>query len=392
VAQVTLSLVLLAGAGLLLRSLQRLQQVDTGLAPEGVVTVSLSAFRPGSNDDRIRGTTQLYERLAERLGRLPGVVAVGGTDNFPFSGTVYGQRGGRTVEARGEGDAERRFRAPALLVDVTPGYFEAVGIPLLEGRAFNGGDDLDAPEVIILSRRAAESLFPGRPAVGQEVRVTFDGGGADNWSRVVGVVGNVKHDQRWDDRGIELYYPHSQYGLAETVLALRTRGATGGLERQIRAAVAEVDPEVAVEGITTLQGMIDDTLWQDRVWSLLLASFAFTALVLAALGLYGVLAESVAQRTRELGIRLALGAVPRAVVARVTREGLSLVAIGLGLGLVATPLAARALGNLLFGVEPTALGPMLVAVAALLVAALLACALPALRAARVDPWRALRHE
>lgn len=392
VAQITLCLLLLTGAHLLTRSLEALESVDHGLRPDRVMTVALSSFQHGSNEDRIRGVTQFYRRLVDRLEQIPGVVAVGGTDNFPYSGSQYGDRGGVSVEARGDTEADRRLRAPTLLVDVTPRYFEAVGLPLLEGRSFDDGDTLDAPMVIILNERGARELFPDRPALGQEVRITYDGGGADEWARVVGIVGNVKYDKRWDDRGIELYYPHSQYGLASTYLAIRTRDAVPGLEDAIRATIAGIAPETAVERITTLERMIDDSLWQDRLWSVVLGGFALMALLLATVGVYGVLAENVAQRTREIGIRLALGALPRDVIHRITRQGLALVSIGLGVGLLATPWIGRALEAVVFGVESTTRSSAVSAALFLLAAALLACLVPAMRAARVDPLEALRDE
>ena len=392
VAQITLCFLLLTAAALLQRSLTALESVDHGLHPERVMTVVLSPFHPGINEERIRGVTRFYRNLIGRLEQIPGVVAVGGTDNFPFSGSQYGDRGGVTVEARGQTEEERRMRAPTLLVDVTPNYFEAVGLPLLEGRTFNDGDTFDSAKVIILSERGAKELFPDRPALGQEVRIAYDGGGADEWASVVGVVGDVKYDQRWDDRGVELYYPHSQYGLMTTHLAIRTRGSARGLEEAVRKTIAEVAPETAVERVGTLERMIDDALWQDRLWSAVFNGFSMMALLLAAVGIYGVLAESVAQRTREMGIRMALGALPRDVVSRVARQGLLLVVVGLLAGWAAMPLIARALEAVVFGVEATTQIASLSAVLALLATALLACLLPAVRAARDDPLEALRDE
>ena len=392
VAQISLCFLLLTAAALLQRSLTALESVDHGLRPESVMTVALSPFHPGTNEERIRGVTRFYRNLIDRLEEIPGVVAVGGTDNFPFSRSQYGNRGGVTVEARGESEEDRRMRAPTMLIDVTPNYFDAVGLPLLEGRSFNHGDTYDSAKVIILSQRGAKELFPDRPALGQEVRIAYDGGGADDWASVVGVVGDVKYDQRWDDRGVELYYPHSQYGLMTTYLAIRTRGATPGLEETVRKTLAEVAPETAVERVGTLERMIGDALWQDRLWSTVLSGFSLMALLLAAVGIYGVLAESVAQRTREMGIRMALGALPWDVVSRVARQGLLLVVIGLIAGWVALPFIAQALEAVVFGVDATSQVVSLSAVLVLLGTALLACLLPAIRAARVDPLVALREE
>ena len=392
VSQIALCFLLLTAAGLLQRSLTALESVDHGLHPEQVMTVKLSPYHPGNNEDRIRDVTRFYGRLIERLEQIPGVVAVGGTDNFPFSASRNANRGGVAIEARGETEDERRMRAPTLLVDVTPNYFDAVGLPLLEGRSFSDADTFDAPKVIILSERGARELFPDRPALGQEVRIAYDSGGADDWARVVGVAGDVKYDQRWDEQGVELYYPHSQYGLTTTYLAIRTRGSARSVEQEVRTAIAEVAPETGVEQVATLERMIDDTLWQDRLWSAVLGGFSWIALLLAAVGIYGLLAESVAQRTREMGIRLALGALPRDVISRVARQALWLVVIGLAVGWLATPWITRALESVVFGVEAAAARVSASAVPVLVGAALLACLVPAVRAARVDPIEALRDE
>ncbi len=392
VAQVALCLVLLSAAGLLVRSLLALERVDTGLESDDVTALSLSVYVPGDNQERIRGITSIYRRLLDRIEQIPGVVAAGGTDNFPYANAQYADRVGYTVEARGETAEDRRFRAPTLLVDVTPDYFRAVGIPLLEGRNFTYDDTLDSPMVIILSERAAEELFPDRPALGQEVRIAYDGGGADKWAQVVGIVGNVKYNQRWDERGVELYYPYSQYGLTTTHLAVRSRAGGADLENQLRLAIADVAPDVAVESVTTFESMISDSLWQDRLWGFLVSTFSLLALLLASLGIYGVLADSVAQSKGEMGVRLALGAVPSDLALRITRGGLALVAVGILVAVAVTPFVLSVLRSLLFGVEANLLTSILPAATVLLVISMAACLVPALRAARVDPLDSLRQQ
>jgi predicted permease len=375
---------------LLLRDLERLRQVRLGFDPEGVVTVQLSPFVPGREEERIRKSTAYFERMVSRLREIPGVVAVGGTDKFPFTST-YATRPTQAVEVRGDLQADVVHRAPAGFIDVTPGYFEAMHIPLLEGRGFREDDDLDAPWAIILSERAAASLFPGRSALGRQVRINT-AGVVDPWATVVGVVGNVRYRASDADTAIEFYYPYKQYGLSTTRLALRLAQARPGLEAEIRKAAADVDPETPVEDVRALGELVSETLWQRRAWSTLLSAFALTALVLAGLGLYGVLAFSVAERTREIGLRMALGSLPRGVVALVARESCWLVAQGLTLGLAAAALVARALGSLLFGVRW--FDPLTYVFVGLVLAAagLLAALLPAVRAARVDPLTALRAE
>jgi predicted permease len=392
VAEVSLATVLLICAGLMLQTLQRLRQVDIGLQAERVMTVSLSAFRPGTNEQRVRAVTAYYRQVAQKLRELSGVIAVGGTDNFPYSRSEYARRRMATVEVRGESDVETRQRAALMIVDCTPGYFEAMGIPLLEGRDFRESDTLDAPWVITLSERTARTLFPDRPALGQQVRFASDSGHADPWATVVGIVGNVKYGKREHDDGLELYFPYTQYGLSRTHFAVRTRGLTSGMELMIRQAVATIDPETPVEEIRPMEGLIEDSLWRDRLWGSLVSWFAGLALLLAAIGIYGVVSYSVTQRTQEIGIRMALGAWAAGVAGLVVRESMRLVAVGTALGIGAAAAATQAIRSFLFGIAPMdpvafsagSLAPVLVAVLASLV--------PALRAARVDPLAALRHE
>lgn len=391
-AQVGLSMILLVGAGLLLASLDRLERVDEGLGAERVLTVSMSAFREGPNEERIRNTTSYYREVIDRLEQLPSVEAVGGTDNFPYGSRYLADRNTERIEVRGDSDEELAHRAPAVLVDVTPDYFDALGIPLIEGRAFDEGDHLDAPWVIILSETGARTLFPDRPALGQEVRMTYEGGGVDPWAQVVGIVGDVKYDKREAGDGIELYYPYTQWGLASTTLAIRTRGATTDLLEQVREIVHAVDPETAVEEIRPLGALIEDSLWRERLWGGLVTAFAGLALVLAAVGIYGVVSYSVASRTQEVGVRMALGSKPRDVVALVTRHGMLPVLLGMVLGTALSLALVPLVRSLLFQAGSLDVVSYVVPGLLLAVVSFAACLQPALRAARIDPVRALRRE
>lgn len=392
VAEVTLSTVLVICAGLMLQTIHRLRQVDTGLQVERVLTVSMNAFRPGPNEERIRSVTAFYRQVAEKLRELPGVVAVGGTDNFPYSRGQDTHRRMATVEVRGESDIDERQRAPMMIVDCTPGYFEAMGIPLLEGRDFRESDTLDAPWVMTLSERTAKTLFPDRAALGQQVRFASDSGHADPWATVIGIVGNVKYGKRESEEGLELYFPYTQYGLSRPHFAVRTRGPATGLERMIRDAAASVDPETPVEEIRSMEGLLEDSLWRDRLWGSLVGCFAGLALLLAAIGIFGVMSYSVTQRTREIGIRMALGARPTGVLLLVVGESMRLVGLGVVLGALAAVASTRLIRSLLFGVEPADPLSFAGGSCVLILAALLACLIPASRAARVDPLVALRHE
>jgi putative ABC transport system permease protein len=389
-AEVALATVLLVIAGLLLRTIDAISTVDPGFDPAPIVTVQLSPFVPGDERERIRRSTAYFQQATERLREIPGVVAVGGTDRFPFSPT-YVTRPTLVMEAKGDLANETAHRAPASLVDVTPEYFEAMGIPLLEGRGFRENDDLDAPWVIILSQRAAQAMFPGRSAVGQQVR-TNTAGATDPWATVVGVAGSVKYRATDSEDMLEFYYPYKQYGLSTTRLAIRFDRLRPGAVEDVRRVAAQVDPATPVEDVRTMTDLMNETVWQQRLWSVVLAAFAGTALMLAVIGLYGLLAFSVGQRTREIGVRLALGSAPGGVVSLVAREGLVLVMTGLAVGLGAGLLVARSMSAVLFRVPWFDPWTYAAVGAALLGAGAAAATLPALRATRVDPVVALRAE
>lgn len=389
-AEVALSVALLVAAGLLVESLDRMRRVDLGFDARGLVTTQISIYVPGTEQYRREQSTVMVRRVVERLRQLPGVEMVGGTDTFPFSPLVS-SRANRQMEAKGEAAEDRVVRAPVKLVDVTPEYFDVMKIPLREGRAFRETDDTKAPWVIILSERAAKELFPGRSAVGREVRLNSQGY-ADPWARVVGVVGNVKFDATDGANALEFYYPYQQYGQSTTRLALRVRGNAAALEPAIRQAVVEADPNLAVDDVRMMSDLVEGSMWRQRLWAAVVGAFALTALMLAALGLYGTLAYTVGQRTREIGIRMAIGAEPGRVVREIAGEGLMLMLSGAVVGLVGGAVAARGLESLLFGVQWSEPAIYLRVTAALVAAGLLASWLPARRASRVDPIVALRQE
>jgi predicted permease len=271
-----------------------------------------------------------------------------------------------------------------------PGYFSTFRIPLLEGRDFRNDDTLDRNMVVIISQRTAERLFPGRPALGRQMRVEFDND-PDPWGTVIGVVRDVKYSAQIQP-AYQIYYPDTQYTGASFHMAVRYRGDFQQLAGAVRQAVAQAEPTVAVREVRSMDLVISDSLWQQRLWGLLLAAFAGLAVVLAAVGVYGVMSYSVSQRTRELGIRMALGAQPASVLRLVAGDGMRLVGTGLLIGLTAAFALTRLLRSLLYEVttsDPwTYVGVSLL----LLVVAFVACLIPAQRAARVDPLVALRQE
>ncbi len=391
VAEIAFSLVLLVSAGLILESFYKLMQIDTGFQRESVLTFNLSPYRPGDNKERIRTVTAYYELVLQRLRQISGVVAVGGTDNFPFTGDRKAERNSLNIEGKGDSEEAKAVRAPASFIDVSPGYFEAMKIPLLEGRDFTNQDDLSRGWVIILSQQSARTLFGNQPAVGRQVRAGTPGNW-DPYATVVGVVGNVKYHAAEAGKSLEFYYPYKQYGWGTATIAVRTVGSLEGMENQIRSAVASVDAETPVNDLKRLETLVDETLWQPRLWSVLLSVFAGTALILAVLGIHGLISFNVNVRMREIGIRAAIGATPSSLLWLVSREGLQLILFGIGLAVPVCFVARGLMRGLLFQTE--AFHPLLFVGFAFLMLAVgfLACLIPALRAARFDPVRALTLE
>jgi predicted permease len=392
IGEVALSAVLLVCAGLLLKSLNRLENVDPGFQPRNVLAIRLSPFKPGSAQQRIEAATEYFRRVIAAIGQVPGVVAVGATDGLPYT-PDSADRPSYNMEVRGAGSAERAdfaYRGPGSVIDITPRYFEAMGIPLLEGRAFNDRDQSKSEKVIILSERAAKYLFPGRSPIGGQVRHNTNGM-ADPWSRVVGVVGNVRYkaDEAFD--GMEMYYPSSQWEFESAYVAIRFQGSPTGYENAVRQAVASVDAETGIDEMKSMDGLMNETLWQQRSWGFVLAGFAATTLLLAAVGLYGVMAYSVALRRTEIGIRAALGATPRTIFRDVTREGIYLAAAGAAIGLVAALGVTRLLRTMLYGVPPGDPVTFLLAALVLIAVSAVASALPGIRAAAMDPVKILRN-
>lgn len=389
IGEVALSAVLLVCAGLLLKSLNRLESVEPGFKPHNVLAVELSPFRPGPAEQRIASATEYFRRVIATIGQVPGVVAVGATDALPYT-PDSADRPTYNMEVRGEGSVERSHRGPGNVIDITPRYFEAMGIPLLEGRAFGDQDQRASERVVILSERAAKFLFPGRNPIGGQVRHNTNGM-ADPWSRVVGVVGNVKYKADEASDGMEMYFPSSQWEFESAYVAISFQGSPQGFENAIRQAVASVDAETGIDEMKTMDALMNATLWQQRSWGFVLAGFAATTLLLAAVGLYGVMAYSVALRRTEIGIRAALGATPRAIFGDVTREGVYLAATGAAIGLIAALGVTRLLRTMLYGVPPADPITFLLAALVLIAVAAIASALPGMRAANMDPGATLRN-
>jgi predicted permease len=384
--EIALAVVLLVAAGLLLRSFASVARVPPGFDPRGVLTFELSASGPRYAEPA--AVLETYRQLWERLSVLPGVRAAGGITALPLSQMMAW--GPITVEGRTPAPGEAFINADIRVVGGR--YFEAMRIPLVAGRIFDEHDTRDRPRVIVVDEALAAQLWPGQDPLGKRVRSGgFDATDAP-WLTVVGVVGNIKQDSLDAGSRIALYHPQTQYPARSMTVTLRGQGDPAPLADLARRELRAIDPDLPIHNLRTMSDRVSASLARRRFSMLLLSLFAGLALVLGAIGTYGLMAYQVSQGRRELGIRLALGASPGRVLGFVLREGMAVALAGAGVGLAAAFVLARGMASLLFGVS--AFDPLTFASVPLLLllAALLACYLPARRAAAVDPAATLRSE
>jgi putative ABC transport system permease protein len=331
-----------------------------------------------------------FRRILDRLHELPGVTAAGGATQIPFYNRPE-HRPLSTVATRGQDDIEQRANLAVAGADITPGFLHTIGIPVLEGRDFTEADDRTSPYVVLVSRRLAQALWPGRPAIGQTIRIGEDSP-ETKWHRVIGVVGDTRWGALETRSGGEAYFSYRQWPTPKLHLIVRTQGDAAALTAALRRIVQEVNSENAITYVQPMEQLVADTLWQRRLWAYVLASFAGLALILVSIGVYGVMSHSVSQRTREIGIRMALGAGRATVLKSIVGQGLLLVVGGIGLGLVASTALGRLIAGLLYGVSANDPVTLLAVAAALIVVASLACTVPAWRAVRIDPTTALKSD
>jgi len=384
IAEIALTLVLLAGAGLLANSFLRLQRVDSGFRPGHVTIADLMV--PQNRYPKGADQTGLYRRLLQGLSERPELQAIGVGFPQPF----HGDSASGSFSIEGRAPASRGDRPFAHIATVSGGYFSAMGIPLLSGRTFTDRDGENAQPVAIVSATLANEYWPGENPVGKRLR--FEDNPPDPWVTIVGLVGDARQLGLSQRPPALLYFPYEQFALPFTSVAVRSTLPPSAVASLLKSQLAGIDRDLSFGDIKPLQSVIDRSVDDPRFRATLIGVFAVLALALAAVGIYGLISYTVAQRTREFGIRIALGAARRQVLGPVIREGLVLAAIGTGFGLAGALIVGRALSAFLFGVgssDPLTFG--LVALVMLAVA-FLATYVPSRRALKVDPVVALRSE
>lgn len=383
VAQMALAIVLLIGAGLMLRSFSHLLRVDPGVDVDKILAGRIVV--PFARYPQPALRAQFYDRLIDGLSAAPGVEAAAATSYLPAGGRGFGL--GRVFLLEGQAEPPATSDHQALWNVVTSDYFRTLGIPVLRGRAFTRQDTAESRPVIIINQTMAARVFGSQDPLGRKIRSWRD----ENLLReIVGVVGDVRYSGLADEDQSLVYVPHHQNSWGSMTVAIRTRSNPGAFADTLRREVARLDPDLAVARIGPLSTIAANSIAPHRFGALLLAVFAAAAALLAGIGVYGVMSYSVAQRRHELGVRLALGAKPRDLFAFVVSRGLILAAIGAALGLGGALALGPTLRGLLYGVKPTDPVTLLLVPILLAVVAIVACSLPARRAARVDPIEALR--
>jgi putative ABC transport system permease protein len=379
IAEVALAVVVIVGAALLVRSFLTLTGRDPGFAADGLLSFNVQLITQPDGPARARLAGQMLERVAA----LPGVSSAGASTGFP---PVTPQRGTRfEIEGRTLTPEE----SGSLFMAATPGYFRTIGTPVLRGREIERTDAAGAPAVVLINQTLASVLFPGGDAIGKRLRLV-NPEHSNEWRTIVGVVGDVKYRGLESDVLPAIYTSFAQTPFMWLYVMVRSNDAS--LAASIRTTVASIDSSISAANLRPMNDVVSQTVAEPRFRTVLVASFALLALILAAIGIYGVIAYSVAQRTHEIGIRMALGAGGSNVVALVLKEGLLLAGIGVALGLGGAALLTRLMSSLLVGIaprDPVAFGA---AAAILLAVAALACYVPARRAVRVNPITALRSE
>jgi putative ABC transport system permease protein len=385
-AEVAVAIVLLVGAGLLVRSFDGLLRADLGFEPQNVLTAQLSL--QGEQYSKHLPRANFYVELLKKVRAIPGVTQAAAVRQLPLTGA--GWQPLMSIEGR-----PVRTVAEGAVVDgsgATPGYFGTMGIPLLAGREFTDADTADRPLVIIVDEMFVKRHMQGLEPLGHRIKMSMTADESEPWREIVGVVKSVRRGGVAEEMKAGVYLPHGQRSFGQMTLVARTSVAPASVLSAMRQAVAELDREQTLASVMTLEQEFAGAVAQPRFTAWLLGVFAAVALALSAVGAYGVISYSVAQRTHEIGVRMALGAQPGDVRRMVLRQGMGVVLIGAAVGLGCAVAMTRALRTMLFGVSATDPATYATVTALLLATALAACWIPARRATRVDPLIALRHE
>ena len=384
VVEMALALVLLVGSGLLIRSLVHLQGVNPGFDARNVMTSSVDLPDAKYSDAK---KAQYFKDLMPQLKALPGVQSAAGIYPLPMGGDEI--RTSFQVEGHPVAKSEEPHTS---LRDITPDYFATMRIPILQGRDFGAQDEAASTPVIIINEALARQIFPGENPIGKHMRPEVASVGEPLMREIVGVVGNVKFHDLSDEWAPESYIPYAQISFGSVTLVVRTEQDPHSLAKPIAETVRSLDNDLPTYAPKTVEEYLSGTIAQPRFNTYLLGIFAALAMLLTAVGLYGVISYSVAQRTHELGIRMALGGQPGDMLRLIVGQGLRLGAFGVGIGLVAAFALTHFLSSMLFGVSTTDPISYVAVVSLLLVVVVVACYVPARRAMRVDPMVALRYE
>lgn len=385
VGEVALALMLLVGAGLLVKSFAQLRQIDTGFETENVLTMVLRL--PASKYKEDSQYVAFFRQALERVRATPGVTSAGIVNYLPLYGGL-GSATGFNIEGKPE---PPRGTGPSVNVRVADsGYFKTLGIPLLRGRTFTAAEDAEVRPVVLVSDSFARKHFPGEDPLGKRIKVFM--AEPPVWTEIVGVVGDVRYDNLTAEAEPFVYYPHPGLTYEFMTLVIRTAGDPAEMAPAVRREIAALDPDQPVSDVRTMTEVMADTVARARFNTLLLGIFAGLATLLSAVGIFGVMSYSVQLRTREIGLRMALGAQPRRVLMLVLRQGLLLTLVGIGVGLAGALALTRVMSGLLYGVGATDPVTFAAIVVLLAVVSLIACYIPARRATRVDPLIALKYE
>jgi putative ABC transport system permease protein len=386
ITEMALALTLLVSAGLLARSVARLLDVDKGFDPRNLLTLEVSSVGARYPDDA--AVFAHHDRVRDAVASLPGVVSVAVANQLPLGGNMdmYG------VVAQDKPTSNPEMVPSGDRYVVSADYFRTMRIPVLQGRAFTAAEERDSVNMVALvSAALAQRIWPGESPLGKRIRL---GGPTRPWRTVIGVTANVRHKGLDAVETQQFYVPERQWFSSDVqeVLVVRTQGDPSAMAAAVQRVVRDLDPTQPIVRIAAMDQVIADSTTQRRLALVLFAGFAVASLLLAVAGIYGVLAGNVAERTREIGLRAALGATPRNILSLIVGHGARLAVVGLTLGLFGTLVLTRSLQSLLFGIAPHDPTTIIAATLLLLVTTLVACLVPAVRALRVDPSQAFRSD